>query len=309
MIKSNVILTRKHIELAIEIKKTAVESDKTVGILTFEQYHGRRNIGSSKIRGHWLARNWPEAEIFRMGQKYDTVIYQKAYWPKHAKLFKGTKILDVCDPDFLHWGYQIKEMIEEVDAITTSTEALAETFRCFTNKPVLCIPDRVDLTTHKRRKFHMDQAKKVSWFGYSTGFDMLKSVLMHLKKHGLNLTVISDKEFAMSVSYFDYIELINIKWNDETAYDEILKTDFVINPQSTQGKWKYKSNNKTIIAWSLGMPVANNVEDLVRFLDPVERENEIQKRLQEVKDKWDIKYSVEEYKKLIDSILKSKHED
>jgi len=65
---------------------------------------GRKDIGSSRIRGEWLANNCGDTEIFIQGKAYDVVIYQKAYWVEHAKLFKGIKILDLCDPDWLHWG-------------------------------------------------------------------------------------------------------------------------------------------------------------------------------------------------------------
>ena len=92
-----------------------------IGILTFEQFHGRKNLGSSRIRGHWIIDNWQEAELFKQGQIYNIVIYQKAYFLEHAKVFKGLKILDLCDPDWLHWAYKVKEMIEYCDGITTST--------------------------------------------------------------------------------------------------------------------------------------------------------------------------------------------
>ena len=75
-----------------------------IGILTFEQFHGRKDIGSSRIRAKWVINHWPEAEEFVFGQKYDVVIYQKAYWLEHAQEFKGLKILDICDADFLHCG-------------------------------------------------------------------------------------------------------------------------------------------------------------------------------------------------------------
>ena len=69
---------------------------KKGAILTFEQFHGRKNLGSSRIRGHWLIDNWDEVELFKQGKKYDFVIYQKAYFIEHAKIFKGIKILDLC---------------------------------------------------------------------------------------------------------------------------------------------------------------------------------------------------------------------
>lgn len=273
------------------------------GIVTFEKYLGRKNIGSSKIRGEWLINHWPEAEIFNQGEKYDVVIYQKAYWVEHAKVFNGIKILDICDPDFLSWRYRIIEMIEEVDAITTSTEALVEVFRNFTNKPVLCIPDRVDLEAIPKIKYHKGDAKMVGWYGYSTGFDMVKPVLFFLKKLNLGLTIISDNGFTLPMGYED-LQLVNLPHSWDTIYEDLLDTDIIVNPKSIKGRFKYKSNNKTILAWALGLPVADNVNDLERFKKEEERRKEQVLRLQEVKDKWDIRLSVSEYQNLISQLIK-----
>jgi hypothetical protein len=278
-----------------------------IGILTFEQHLGKKDIGSSRIRAKWLVNNWSEAELFVQGQKYDVVIYQKAYFVEHAKLFKGIKIFDLCDPDFLHWGYRTKEMIDECDAVTTSTEALAEALRAFTDKPVVCIPDRIDLAEIKpiNRKNHIGEAKWVVWYGYSSNYEMLKPVIHFLKKLNLSLICISDKAFSIG-SMIDKIEVRNYPHNWNTVYKDIIDGDIVVNPQSNKGRWKYKSNNKTIMAWALGMPVATNVEELKKFISEDERKKEQVIRDKELKEKWDIKYSVDEYKQLIDSLIKQR---
>ena len=97
-----------------------------IGICTFAKYHGRKGIGSSRIRGEWLTNHWEEAEIYKQGGKYDVLIFQKVYWTALAKAFKGVKIFDLCDPDFLHWAYRTVEMLENVDIVTTSTPVLAK---------------------------------------------------------------------------------------------------------------------------------------------------------------------------------------
>ncbi len=271
------------------------------GILSFEQYQGKRKnwAGSSRIRGEWLIKHWKDAELFKHGEEYGCVIYQKSYWIEHAKNFKGIKILDICDPDWYYWGYQVVEMINEVDAVVTSTEELKNTISKFTTKPVLCIPDRMDLDFHSCKKFHQGRAKNVVWFGYSTGFEMIKPVLHFLKKFELGLIVISDSSFSLPSSFIEHIELRNIPWTLETVNNDIIQGDIVINPKMKKGKWKYKSNNKTLTAWALGMPVADNVEDLEKFLDPEERQKEVKLRLEEVKEKWDVKLSVLDYQNLI----------
>jgi len=89
------------------------------GLLTFEQWYGKEDMGSSRIRGHWIINNWKEAELFKQGEKYDVVIFQKCYWLDYVKAFKGIKILDLCDPDWLD-TVPIIDIIDNVDAITVS---------------------------------------------------------------------------------------------------------------------------------------------------------------------------------------------
>lgn len=284
------------------------KSLKDCAILTFEMHHGRKenSIGSSKIRGTWMMNYWKELEKFKMGKEYDVVIFQKAYWIDYAKEYKGIKILDICDPDYLNWQYRIKEFTEECDAVITSTPALAEDMKNFVkNIPVMCIPDRMDLTELEGgvKKEHIDEAKWVVWFGYSTNFEMLGGIERHLKKNNLGLIVISDGEYHLQEGYNETeIPLKNIKWSADTVNENIKLGDMVINPTSKKGKWKFKSNNKTITAWGLGMPVAFTPEDFTRFKNPAERTKEVKIKLKEVQEKWDIKESVVEYKKVIEGL-------
>jgi hypothetical protein len=55
-----------------------------------------------------------------------------------------------------------------------------------------------------------------------------------------------------------------------------------------------------------GMPVAENDQEFKRFMDENERKFEVENRQREIHDKYDVKSSVEEYKKLIDEIIKTK---
>lgn len=277
-------------------------------ILTFEQYEGRKEIGSSRIRGRWLVKYWDGVELFVQGQKSDFVIFQKCYWCEYAEVYNGIKIFDICDADWLHWGYRTKQMIDLCDAVTTSTEALAETFRKFTNKPVVCIPDRMDLEYHNIKKVHSGRAKNVVWFGYSDNFEMLKPVIHFLIKNNLNLIVISNKDYRLQSNQIGKLEVTNYRWTEDTVNENIIKGDIVVNPKSSKGKWKYKSNNKNLTAFALGMPVATNVEELVRFIDCNERIEEVGKRAKELKEKWDVKLSIKSYQELIKKLMDKKNE-
>jgi hypothetical protein len=281
-------------------------ANKKVSFFTFEKMEGREQIGSSRIRARWVAKYWDEAEIYKEGKKYETVIYQKAYFVEHAKIYDGIKILDLCDPDWLHWAYRTKEMIELCDAVTTSTEALAEAVKKFTNKPVYCVPDRLDLSLFTDKKVHNGKAKTALWYGYSNNIDLLKPVINYLIKHNLDLIILSDKEPIFLKNETNKIDIQFYKYKEETANEVIIKADMVINPVSKQGKWKYKSNNKTITAWALGVPVVESPEDIEKFMDGENRKREAEKRWMEVKDKYAVELSVNQYKQIIDDIKKNK---
>lgn len=281
--------------------------------LTFEQFFGRKDIGSSRIRAKWVVEKWREAgpdigeaEIYKFGGKYDVIVFQKAYWHEYANDFTGIKILDLCDPDFLHWGYPIKQMIEACDAVTCSSEALAEAVTEFAGeKPVWVIPDRIIDPDKFKQKIHVGDTKSVSWFGYAENFPMLESAIGAIKKFGLELIVVSSKPFVAGVSSAG-LKITNFPWSSMTWEDDIRRADVVINPRGGNGRWKYKSNNKTTQSWALGMPVAHDQKELSELLTEKQRNDEVLRRRKEVLEDYDVKSSVEEYKNLILEIQNGK---
>lgn len=269
-----------------------------VGFVLFSKYHQKKDIGSSRIRGEYLINNMPEAEEYIQGKKYDVIVFQKTYWKEMIKEFEGIKILDLCDPDWHETGQEIVQMLNNVDAITCSTEALKNEIEQFSNTPVFFIPDRIDLKTLPKPKEHkIKKAKTCVWFGYSGNIEALEVALHKIKKEGLKLKVITDGSYnAQGVEC--------IKWEIKTAYKEIQKADFAIFPEYTSGRYLYKSNNKTVLAWALGLPVAKNADDLERFIYPAERIKEVKRRKKEVKEKYDCKQSVFDLRKIIEDIIK-----
>ena len=293
------------------MKNIEKQNNKIKGaVLTFEKWHGKEYIGSSRIRGHWLVKAWNKMEsksssleVFQQGAKYDAIIFQKTYWPAYCKEYKGIKILDMCDPDWLEM-MEVKQMIDECDAVTTSTEALRDAIKQFTDKSVIHIPDRHDLNEFTERKVHQGQAKWVCWFGYSHNNRSLDMVMSTLKKYNLKLKVISNcRPFYSKADKNVKYEWENPNWSFNK---ELLECDFVVMPPNTTPRGKYKSQNKIITSWALGMPVATNPNELKRFMDSEERKKEAEKRLQEVREKWDIRTSVQQFQQLINDIKKWK---
>lgn len=268
-----------------------------IGFVLFENFHQRRDIAGSRIRGKWLIKYWPEAEEFIQGKDYDVVIYQKCYWKEHAKAFKGMKILDVCDPDWLDGWPPVIDFMNLMDAITVPTKALKEAIEKFCSVPVFIIPDRIDLETLPAQKKDSGQrAKSVVWFGYSHNSDVIEPALPLLRNLGLTLKVISNGTYRSHEC-----ETESIDWKLETVNEEIQKADFALLPVNENGRGKYKSNNKEILARSLGLTVAKTAEDLKRLIDPEERKKDLLLFTEEDKMSYDVRKSVEEMKNVIES--------
>lgn len=277
-----------------------------IGFSTMEKFDNRvkDSVGSSRIRGNWLIKYWPEAEEYHIGEKYDVLIFQKVYWREMLTKFEGVKILDICDPDWIE-GKPVLEYVDMCDATVTSTPSLAEYMKKFRpNAEIICIPDRIDLSVHKKKEKHEGKAKKVVWFGYSQNIHYIFKTFDDLIRMGLELTVIADQPFNPPIAYQN-LKVINIPYSYPQVHEEIIKSDMVLMPETNDDvRGGFKSNNKTLTAWALGMPVVKNWEDLERFMSPEERQKEADKRYQEIKDNWQVQKSVEEYKALIDKIQK-----
>ncbi len=275
-----------------------------IGIATMEAFDNRQpnSVGSSRIRGRWLLKYWPEAELYRMGIKYDVLIFQKVYWESMMKQFEGIKILDLCDPDWLE-GRSVMEYANLCDAVTTSTEALAAYIRQFVKVPVQCIPDRLELSEFPYRpsKF-TGKLRRVVWFGYHQNFDYLHNSIPLLIDYGIELTVIADTPYVVPGGLRG-AKVTNLQYKQSTLYEELQRADalFLPNPatMAIDMKGRYKSNNKVIQGWALGIPVITEPDDVDRLNDPEERRKEVEKRYEEVKRLYDVRLSVDEYVKLI----------
>jgi len=278
-----------------------------VSIISWEKFNWRPfgSIGSSMIRARWLAQKWPEAKEWEHGDKFDAVILQKVYWMDLVKDFNGIKILDMCDPDWMKsedTNCKLIEISQYIDAITCSTDELTNVIKKWiTHIPVITIPDRLNLDYFTIKKKHTERAKSVVWFGYyHKAKEVLNYILPSLKKRDLSLYVVSNSQFYPDTDYG--VEINNIMWNPSTAFMDIQSGDFVINPSLPLRDLRFKSNNKTLQAWALGMPVVTQADDMDRFLDPIERQKEADNRWPEIKEKWDINLSIKQYQDLICAI-------
>lgn len=275
-------------------------------VLTWERRNGRKlgSIGSSVIRGMWLSESWIELDMWEEGNKYDFIIFQKVIWNDYFRTYDGIKILDLCDPDWMMGSLEIVKASKMVDAITVSSPGLYEFVSKIVDIPVVHIPDRVHPAL-MNNKLHSGRAERVVWYGYHHNAEVvLPTILPALAKRGLKLLVVSDAPFETSNNFGVDIENRLFDWG--TLKYDLQYGDMILNPQNFGGKFKYKSENKTYIAWAMGLPVVKNVEDLDRFMDADERRKEINARQAEVREKWLIEHSVTQFSTLIDDLCRTR---
>lgn len=225
------------------------------------------------------------------------------------KLYPGIRILDLCDPDWLTGELEIVNVSKLVDAITCSSKGIYDFVKRVSQAPVFFIPDRIDIGSFKEKKKHEGKARNVAWFGYyHNAKEVLPMILSSLSRLGLGLIVISDNDFKPSIDYGVHIENKRFSW--DTLKWDLLSADMVLNPQPIEKnkRFEFKSDNKTFIAWALGLPVANNCEEMEKFLDPDERRKEADLRIKEVIEQHNVKMSVDEFKKVIEICQKNRSE-
>jgi hypothetical protein len=285
--------------------------EKNIAFCSMEKFDNRllNSVGSSRIRVRWLLPYWKEAEEYVIGKKYDVLIFQKVYWREMMKVFEGIKILDLCDPDWLE-NKPVFEFIDLCDAITTSTKPLAEFIKKMRpDALVKYIPDRIYLPEAQPiKEQHSEELRKLVWFGYSQNSHYLTNTFEQLILKNMELTVISDRPIDIPMIYRAKMVINNVPYNYATLNKELIKYDAVIMPDPTgDEKSKYKSNNKTLQAWSLGMPIVKIPEDIDRLMTKEAREIEAKEKLEEIRNKFDVKYSVQEYKDLIEEIKRRKN--
>lgn len=279
-----------------------------VAVFTFEQFHNKKHIGSTKIRVRNLYKYWPEAHDYKFGEKPDVMIFQKVY--RSGETFRSAAyslpgkmqvptILDICDPDWLGQAAvskscYITETARMVDAVVTSTEALAEFIRQLTDKPVVCIPDRFVIDEFPPLKQHIGKLKTVVWFGYAHNSEILQYAIPTIKRMGLKLIVISNEDPKLPHDDYEFV-----KWESKTAYEHIQRADVALLPVGKRPLDRFKSNNRPVQAILCGLPVARSADDLEALMEPAERTKTVLPLWNEYRKEYDVRKSVEEYKKLI----------
>lgn len=276
----------------------------------YSQYHGKdKPVGSDYIRGLQVIKHWDEAELYKYGENPEALIFMKVFMSLDYKFpahFEGIKILDICDPMWLE-DYNVVETCNAMDAVTCPTEALAKFIRQF-HSNVVVIPDRFDVEIIPKPKRHTKKAKNVVWFGYSHNAELLKPAMALIEELGLNLTIIANDDPIVNRwghrNKEDWYTFI--KYDEETIYDELQKCDFAIFPDGFRPEDAFKSNNKTIKANLAGLPVAKDAEQVKLYMYPEARQAWLDNSYATIKEEYDVRKSVTQYKEAINDIKRNK---
>jgi len=274
------------------------------GIIPFTYFREPMiQAGSTFLRVDRLTANAPDFEKWIHGKKYDNLIFQKAYWIEMMKLFDGPMILDLCDPDWTLAKVDIIEMGNLVHAITCSSKELTNLMQgYFSDKIIEHVPDRIDFSIFpKPKEKHDGKAKNIVWFGYvNNAHETLAQLLPAIKKHDLRLRIIADSPYTQKDEILE-LQPDFVMYDQNTIYEELKKSDIILNPRSDRAFFRYKSNNKSLIAWKLGLPVAATCQDIDRFINPVERSSDAAEKQILVRE-YGIEKSAEQYRDIIKRI-------
>ena len=134
---------------------------------------------------------------------------------------------------------------------------------------------------------------------------MLNTAISSLVRNKFDeLIVIADRRnpYQLPPAARGKILLTNMPWTVDTVHKDLLQSDIILNPRVSSGRWKYKSNNKTLTGWALGIPVVLTEPELKLYLTEEARVVEGDKRFAEIRENWDVKQSVIDMKELISQL-------
>lgn len=292
---------------------------------TWEDENQRKMLeysASSRFRCDWIAKHLEYSEVWKKKNasdsinplEYDVYIFQKTLTPPFIRMMNEVKnsnnriIFDLCDAEWEKGNSdRLREAVRMADVVTVSSFYLQQKMRELYGKPAELIVDRLDLEEHPSAKVHSGIGERVVWFGNRNTIkyiELMKDALEEAyKKMPFTLEVISDQfEKMPKVS----MPVIYTTWNIKTVNDIIKKNDVAINPHAEDSVGSAKSDNKTITAWALGLPVVSHGKQhhmacvLSAWLQSPEKRNEASRIGRSlVEQLYDIKQSALEYDEII----------
>ena len=297
----------------------------------------RGYLASSRIRIHNLAKYWDECDDyfypeefnqtneeffnpdnqFKILKDYDVVILNKTYeWRLALRLKENHQfvVIDFCDPDFLlsHSSETRRnnclQTLRYTDLCIVNGKEMKKELRKVYKGPIEIIPDRLDLQGLPQKEIHNDELKRIVWYGYSENLRVLEPYMKQIINMGLEITIISDgffKNLILVGCKYKPKDVITYKsWHPETINKQILSTDCVfVGKDKDKYLSKFKSNNRALTGWAMGMPVAFDIRDLKKLKSREARIKNAWNGNRMVREKFDIRHSVFEYDKIIKKLI------
>jgi len=237
---------------------------------TLDGHH--RHTGSALIRARWVAKYWDGTEVYDGTQRlrgYDLYIFQKVYRSAIAlnlinalaearHVYTHMLAFDLCDPDFL--DAQAKEQLLDVlplfDFAVAPTAPLTQWLGQWL--PAYTIADHFDPAAlyYNRPALSATDGLRMVWIGYEGNFTAVTVEMQQaIYDAGLTCDVI---KVAKPVAFKRFLR-------------KLVEYDVLLNPRPNFGKYQYKSNNKSLIAWNAGLFVVETVADVATLLNPETR--------------------------------------
>jgi hypothetical protein len=320
---------RNKVALSIEtvqqpsIKPFTIKIDPSkisLGFVTYAvTFTGNSDPASTRIRVRWAVKhnsNFIMAEDFNDLVQCNGVVFQTRFAPPDIVLAKKLKlanrfiIFDLTDPqwDLEHYVDSIDgnfaQMVNLADLITVPTQVLKDYFlKQFPNKEVDVIKDRLDLDIYDKLKLHRPREQyQILWTGSYCNLCSMELARKDLEKLGqefkIKLLCIYDQIHNYRIKPFDNIKVETMEWTNDLVINELLRSDLSINPKF-DNHWKsYKSDNKTMMAWSLGIPCVerNFYKEIKKYLsdhDLRNKEANIQRAI--IEKEYDSKLTMQEW--------------
>lgn len=270
---------------------------------------------SVRFRCRYVAKYWLGADVYpemrRAWTDYSVYVFQKAYLAESTRALLdwasarpgALTVLDLCDADWLQSDRHLRllcDALSKCDLAVAPTKPIRDWLAQWT--PAHVVPDRLDLAEFgesgelgqvENACSEQRDPPRLVWFGYSHNLGALEPFWPLIEARGLSLTVLSDE---CPPPWSDRPGVRFVRWTPEGANRVIAEHDLALVPPASP----YKSNNRLLTAWALGVPAAASMADWERFFDPdFDRLAWARKRRRHVRKFYDVRTSVDEWQALL----------
>lgn len=265
-----------------------------------------KDSASCRIRYHIFLKSLPDeckVERYRAGAKGDVLYIQKLITPEAKKIAKhahsiGLPIVYDRDDFRRRWdeeGYN--EILDRCAAVTTDTGIRADLISSHTKTPVFVVPDCLDYDVQPENRIDIRES--------------IGSVVTYGRWKGVEAAAPYFAKSPVPAFYFcdrriDALKKYRLKeWKREKFIKRLRKYDVAILAHKDVWTAQYKSNNRLLVAMSIGMPVlAVHSPAFDETLAAVGHPELIVKSPREVKEKLRYLESPDTRRKISDDLFK-----